>query len=109
MGCCLDFRSNRLPVAFVASIIAAIFLMSYPPIPLAAVGLCLYPIAIGVLIVRAGLSYSGRNIWKFLSMGVATLMIVFGLVPVFVTKFDSSISTQHIQFPGYIRGLGFRV
>jgi len=99
------------PVAFLASLIAAIFLMGHAEFALAAIyiGLSLYPISIGVLILRVSLSYSGRNVWKILSMGIAALMIVFGFVPVLSTKIDSSVSTRQIQFPGYIHGLGFRV
>ena len=105
------FGAIGWPVAFAAVLVAFVLFGQHPQVALAAIytGLSIYPAAVGVLILRASIAYSGRRIWKALSFGIAGLMIAFGLVPVLVTKIDSSVSTQQIQFPGYIRGLGFRV
>jgi hypothetical protein len=99
------------PVAFAAVLVAFVLWGQRPEVALVAIytGLSVYPAAVGVIILRASIAYSGRKIWKALSVGIAGLMIVLGLVPVLTTKIESSASIRHIQFPSYMSGLGFRV
>jgi len=107
LGCPGAFLLSTL-IAFTIVLLSGASLLGFGIIlTVFILGCRVYPVVAGLLILRASRTYAGRRAWKILSIGIAGLLIIGGIVPLLNISIDIKTSGEpHFPKNLYFSGSG---